>query len=442
MAKQQRLDFLVHPGRALTGTLRVPGDKSISHRALMLGAIAEGETLVQGFLDSEDIRSTMKALRMMGVEIESTDATSLHIRGVGLHGLQAAREPLDLGNSGTSVRLFAGLLCGQSFDTELRGDDSLMQRPMKRIVEPLAMMGADITCSASGTLPIIIGANPGLTAISYEMPVASAQLKSALLLAGLYASGKTCVSEPALTRDHSERMLRQLGCEVETRDGRVCLNSVHLQGQEIVVPGDISSAAFFMVAACIMPGSDIVLENVGINPTRHAIIEILRLMDAKIEVEEQSDTVGEPVANIRVRHSELKGIEIPQALVAIAIDEMPVLMVAAACARGETHLSGAGELRVKESDRIRASCAGLSELGIEVRELEDGMIVRGGKFQGGVVDSFTDHRIAMAFSVAALRAEGPVTIQDCENVNTSFPGFEQCFMKLGLSLERRGTQDD
>ena len=401
----------------------------------MLGAIAEGETLVHGFLDSEDIRATMKALRKMGVEIESIAENRLRIRGVGLHGLRAADGPLDLGNSGTSVRLFAGLLSGQSFDSQLRGDDSLMKRPMQRIVEPLAMMGADITCSEKGTLPILIGANRGLTAISYKMPVASAQLKSALLFAGLYATGKTCVSEPALTRDHSERMLSQFGCELETRNGQICLNSVRLVGQEIVVPGDISSAAFFMVAACILPGSNLVLENVGINPTRHAIIEILRLMGAKIDVEEQSSDAGEPMANIRVRYNELRGINIPERLVAIAIDEMPVLMVAAACASGETHLSGAGELRVKESDRIRAMCTGLLSLGVEVKEQADGMIVTGSELKGGEVNSHTDHRIAMSFSVAALRATGSVRIRDCENVNTSFPGFEQCFRKLGLNIE-------
>ena len=441
MASQQRLDFHVQPGSALTGNLSVPGDKSISHRALMLGAIAEGQTLVDGFLDSEDIRATMKALRMMGVEIELLGDSRLCIQGAGLHGLQAAGKPLDLGNSGTSVRLFAGLLSGQSFGSELRGDSSLMKRPMQRIVEPLALMGADIKCSETGTLPIHIGVNPGLKAITYDMPVASAQLKSALLFAGLYATGKTCVHEPALTRDHSERMLRQFGCDVKTEGKQICLNSACLQGQEIVVPGDISSAAFFLVAASIVPGSDIVLENVGINPTRHAIIEILQLMGAKIELIEQSGGEGEPVANIRVRYSKLKAINIPQRLVAIAIDEMPVLMVAAACASGETQLSGAEELRVKESDRIQATCDGLSSLGIEVRELPDGMLVTGGKFKAGVVNSYTDHRIAMAFSVAALVAEGPVTIQDCENVNTSFPGFEDCFSELGQSLQRVSAED-
>ncbi|NKB36690.1 MAG: 3-phosphoshikimate 1-carboxyvinyltransferase [Gammaproteobacteria bacterium] len=434
MNSVETVNFEVRPGSVLQGELRVPGDKSISHRALMLGAIAEGTTTVQGFLDSEDIKATMAALRMMGVNIEEQDNNNLRIEGVGLHGLHAPGRPLDLGNSGTSVRLFAGLLSGQQFATELLGDQSLMQRPMRRIVEPLQQMGAQISCSEHGTLPIKIVPTKNLSAIRYVLPVASAQLKSALLLAGLYADGKTCVHEPSVTRDHSERMLSQFGCTLETENGEICLQANTLTGQDIIVPGDISSAAFFIVAASIIPGSNLLLKGVGLNPSRDAIIEILLSMGADIEIDSLKADSGEPVADLRVRHSKLVGITIPEHLVPIAIDEMPVLMIAAACAEGETRLSGAAELRVKESDRIKAMCEGLNVLGIEVEEKADGMTVRGGEFASGTVYSHEDHRIAMAFSIAALAASGPVVINDCANVDTSFPSFQQCFTDLGMSM--------
>ena len=440
MIDNKRVDFTVHPGSALTGSLRVPGDKSISHRALMLGAIAEGESRIEGFLDSEDTNATMNALREMGVKIHRGEDRVMCINGVGMNGLSSPHEALNLGNSGTSVRLFAGLLSGQAFDSELLGDDSLMQRPMRRITEPLQKMGAAIRCSDAGTLPIHITGKKKLRGMTYVMPVASAQLKSAILLAGLYAQGKTCVVEPTVTRDHSERMLSQFGCPMEKNDNQICLTARPLRAQSIIVPGDISSAAFFMVAASIVPGSNLLLEDVGINPTRHAVIEILQSMGAEINIEDERIVSGEPVANLRVRHSGLKGVEIPAHLVPIAIDEHPVLMVAAAYADGETLLTGAAELRVKESDRIMAMCEGLKTLGVVVEEFEDGMRVKGGEVKGGTVDSFTDHRIAMSLSVAALAASAPITILDCANVNTSFPGFEDCFSGLGLTIAVTGEK--
>jgi 3-phosphoshikimate 1-carboxyvinyltransferase len=438
MTDNKGVDFTVSAGEPLRGGLRVPGDKSISHRALMLGAIAEGRTQIEGFLDSEDTNATMNALRLMGVEIERTDNNVISIEGVGLHGLTAPAEPLNLGNSGTSVRLFAGLLAGQAFDSQLLGDVSLMQRPMQRITDPLQQMGANICCTEAGTLPIRITGNASLKGMTYTMPVASAQLKSAILLAGLYASGKTCVREPAVTRDHSERMLAQFACVIEKDDKQICISPQPLRAQDISVPADISSAAFFMIAASIVPGSDLLLENVGTNPTRRAVIEILQLMGADITLEDEKDLSGEPVANIRVRHSQLNGIEIPTPLVPIAIDEFPVLMVAAAYADGETRLSQAAELRVKESDRIKAMCEGLKTIGIDVEEHQDGMCVRGGIVNGGRVDSYTDHRIAMAFSVAALAASAAITIKDCANVDTSFPGFVDSFRSLRLPIAITG----
>ena len=435
MKDNKRIDFNVGAGTALRGRLRVPGDKSISHRALMLAAIAEGRSTIRGFLDGEDTIATMNALRLMGVEIEHTDKTLVIIDGVGLHGLSASTQPFNLGNSGTSVRLFAGLLAGQAFDSELIGDASLMQRPMKRITDPLQQMGATISCTDLGTLPIRIRGNAQLKGISYTMPVASAQLKSAILLAGLYASGRTCVSEPAVTRDHSERMLKQFGCTLEKSATGICISAQRLLAQDISVPGDISSAAFFMVAASIVPGSDLMLENVGVNPTRHAVIEILRQMGADIEFKDATELSGEPVANIRVRHSQLHGIEIPTGLVPVAIDEFPIIMIAAAYAKGDTVLRQAQELRLKESDRITAMCEGLISIGIEVEERQDGMRVCGGTVSGGEVESYSDHRIAMAFAVAALAASDEIIVRDCANVNTSFPGFTSSFKSLNLPIE-------
>lgn len=427
--------FTARPGGRMQGDIRVPGDKSISHRSVMLGSLAEGVTEVSGFLEAEDCLATMAAFRAMGVEIEGPEDGRLRIHGVGLHGLKPPAAALDLGNSGTSMRLLSGLLAGQAFDATLTGDASLVRRPMRRVTEPLRAMGARIDTTEAGTAPLHIAGGTRLKGIDYAMPVASAQVKSCLLLAGLYAEGKTCVTEPAPTRDHTERMLAGFGYPVARDGNRVCLQSGgKLSATRIDVPADISSAAFFMVGAAISPGSDVLLRHVGINPTRTGVIEILREMGADIEILDPREVGGEPVADIRIRHRELRGIRIPEHTVPLAIDEFPALFVAAACARGETVLTGAEELRVKESDRIQVMADGLVALGIDARPTPDGMIVQGGRLRGGAVDSRGDHRIAMSFSIAALRASGPIEIHDCANVSTSFPNFVALARTLGLDI--------
>ncbi len=439
MHQQKRIDYLARPVRSLSGRIRVPGDKSVSHRAIIFGAIAEGETRVTGFLDSADTIATADVFREMGVRIDRSD-DQLTVHGVGLHGLQSPTRPLYFGNSGTSVRLLSGLLSGQTFDTELIGDESLMTRPMRRVVLPLREMGADLECTEKGTLPLHIRGGQQLRGIHYTMPVASAQLKSCLLLAGLYAQGNTTIIEPAVTRDHTERMLPGFGCHI-TRSGKsVTLQPGRLTATRVSVPGDISSAAFFLVAASICPGSDIVLDNIGINPTRHAVIEILQMMGADIQVEAAESVDGtEPTATIRVKHRPLHGIEIPSHLVPIAIDEIPAILIAAAYARGETVLRDAAELRVKESDRIEAMADGLKRLGIAAVTTPDGMIVTGGSMHGGEINSYGDHRIAMAFSVASTVSSGPVRVLDCINVNTSFPGFVETACSVGLDIRIEQT---
>ncbi len=401
----------------------------------MLGAIAEGTTCVSGFLDGADCMATLEAFRGMGVHIEGPDAGRVAIHGVGLRGLQKPDGPIDLGNSGTAIRLMSGLLAGQVFDSVLVGDASLTQRPMRRVTEPLALMGARIDTSDSGTPPLLIRGRLPLHGIEYRMPVASAQVKSCLLLAGLYARGRTTVVQPAPARDHTERMLGAFGWRVR-REGLV----VSLEGEgrllatDIEVPADISSAAFFLVGACIAPGSDLILEHVGMNATRLGVIEILRLMGARIEVLTNEDTGGEPVADLRVRSSALHGIRVPERLVPLAIDEFPALFVAAACAEGETIVTGAAELRVKESDRIQSMADGLARLGIDARPTPDGIVIRGGTISGGEVDSHGDHRIAMSFAMAGLRAAEAIRIIDCSNVDTSFPGFVDLARGCGLRL--------
>ncbi len=431
-----RIDYVVAPGGVLQGRVRVPGDKSVSHRAVMLGSIAEGTTQVKGFLEAEDALATLAAFRQMGVVVQGPIEGRLIIHGVGRHGLKAPSEPLYLGNSGTSMRLLCGLLCGQPFDSVLTGDASLSRRPMRRVTEPLQQMGANIETTPQGTAPVRIFGGQKLSGIYYQMPLASAQVKSALLLAGLYADGETCVVEPTATRDHTERMLAGFGYAVRREGRRVCLRGGgKLVGCDLDVPADISSAAFFLVGASIAPGSEIILEHVGINPTRTGVIDILRLMGAEIEVLNPRQVGGEPVADLKVSSSSLKGIRIPEELVPLAIDEFPVLLVAAACAEGETVLTGAGELRVKESDRIQVMADGLQALGIDAQPTSDGMIVRGGQIGSGRVHSHGDHRIAMAFAIAALKAQGQIEIEDCANVNTSFPGFAGLARQLGLEVE-------
>ena len=428
--------FHAQSGGSVTGRLRVPGDKSISHRSIMLGALAEGETRVSGFLQGDDCIATLEAFRALGVSIEGPDQGTVIIQGVGLEGLKPPRGPLNLGNSGTSMRLLSGLFAGQSFDVALFGDASLNRRPMRRVTDPLTKMGARIESNEEGTPPLRIQGGQNLHGIQYEMPVASAQVKSAVLLAGLYAEGETCVTEPAPTRDHTERMLRGFGVSVSRSDATVCLaGGSHLVATDIDVPADISSATFFLVAASIAPGSDLVLEHVGVNPTRTGAIDILRLMGADITLVNEREVGGEPVADIHVRAADLKGIDIPESLVPLAIDEFPVLFIAAACAKGQTRLTGAEELRVKESDRIQVMADGLKTCGIEAKPQPDGIIIQGGSLGGGSVDSQGDHRIAMAFTVAALRSASAIEIKDCDNVNTSFPGFVAACGNVGMTVE-------
>jgi 3-phosphoshikimate 1-carboxyvinyltransferase len=437
MSAPHNIIFKAIPGGQLRGSIRVAGDKSISHRSIMLGALAEGVTRVSGFLEGEDCLATLGAFRAMGVRIDGPEQGRVTIYGVGLHGLQAPAAALYLGNSGTSMRLLAGLMAGQAFDVVMSGDVSLTRRPMKRVTEPLARMGAQIEASPSGTPPLKISGGQVLRGIDYAMPVASAQVKSSLLLAGLYADGKTCVTEPAPTRDHTERMLSGFGYTVERSGNRVCLEGGgDLHAATIDVPADISSAAFFMVGASIAAGSDLLLQHVGVNPTRIGVINILREMGADIELLNRREVGGEPVADIRVRSAPLRGIRIPEDQVPLAIDEFPALFIAAACAEGETVLTGAEELRVKESDRIQVMADGLAALGIVANPTPDGIIIRGGRLGGGRIDSHGDHRIAMAFAMGALRADSEITIEDCANVATSFPNFLALAREVGLTISQ------
>jgi len=434
------MHFVIEPGGALTGELRVPGDKSISHRAIMLGALATGTTRISGFLEGEDALATVAAFRAMGVDIEGPADGGVVVHGVGLHGLRAPAAPLDLGNAGTGMRLLCGLLAGQSFDVELTGDASLRGRPMGRVIEPLTAMGAAIRAADGARPPLKISGGKALRGIHYDLPVASAQVKSCVLLAGLYSAGTTSVTEPAPTRDHTERMLAGFGYDVRVDGNTVALDGGgELRACDIEVPADISSAAFFLVGASIAPGSDLLLTHVGVNPTRTGVLDILRLMGADISLRNAREVGGEPVADIHVRHAPLHGIDIPPSLVPLAIDEFPALLVAAACAEGTTRLTGAAELRVKESDRIAAMAEGLSVLEVHNDVLEDGIVIRGGAMGGGEIRTFGDHRIAMAFAVAALRAGDTVRVLDCDHVATSFPGFDRLAAGAGLRLTTRSA---
>jgi 3-phosphoshikimate 1-carboxyvinyltransferase len=423
------------PGGSVSGRVRVPGDKSISHRALMLGAVASGTTEVIGFLEGEDCLATLRAVEQLGVAVERRAPGAVAVHGVGLHGLRAPRGILDMGNAGTAMRLFMGLLAGQPFDAELVGDASLMRRPMERAAAPLRAMGAVIE-TQGGRPPVRIRGGQALSGIRYDMPVASAQVKSATLLAGLYASGETHVVEPAVTRDHTERMLQSFGVEVAARGGIVTVvPPARLAAAQVEVPGDFSSAAFFIVAACIGARAPFTIEGVGVNPTRTGLLEILALMGADLRLVNHRNAGAEPVADIEVRPSPLVGIRVPERLVPLAIDEFPVFFIAAACARGETLVTGAEELRVKESDRIAAMARGLEAVGVLHEVLPDGLRIEGGTIGGGVVDSRGDHRVAMAFAIASLQASAPIQILDVANVATSFPGFPALARATGLSLE-------
>ena len=427
--------FAVSPGPVQSATVAVPGDKSISHRALMLGSIAEGATRITGFLNGEDCLSTLAAMRSMAVKIEHVGATSVIVNGVGMRGLRPPNSALDMGNSGTAMRLMAGLLAGQAFDTRLVGDASLTGRPMGRVIKPLEQMGAHID-SSDECPPLSIHGTPDLRGIDYELPVASAQVKSAVLLAGLFAEGQTSVTEPAVTRDHTERMLMSMGADVHIAGNRITVHGGQsLRSCDIKVPGDLSSAAFIILAALLSEGADVIIESVGVNPTRTGVIDVLTSMQADISVQNERLLAQEPVADIRVRSSDLIGCDVDPALVSLAIDEFPGLFVAAAAANGKTTFTGIGELRVKESDRIAAMANGLQGLGIRVDESPDGAVVHGGTMSGGSVDSFGDHRIAMALAVAACASTGPVEVRNVDAVDTSFPGFAPLLQSIGIPIE-------
>ncbi|WP_133501865.1 3-phosphoshikimate 1-carboxyvinyltransferase [Cognatilysobacter terrigena] len=429
------LDWIASAGAPLRGRVRVPGDKSISHRAVMFAAIAEGTSRVTGFLEGEDTRATARVFAQLGVRIDAPAASERIVHGVGLDGLRGSTEPLDCGNAGTGMRLLAGLLAGQRFDSVLVGDESLSKRPMRRVTEPLSRMGARID-THDGLPPLRIHGSAPLQGIDYASPVASAQVKSAVLLAGLYADGSTRVVEPHPTRDYTERMLHAFGAHIDFAPGEAVITGrPTLRATDVDVPADFSSAAFFIVAATIVPGSDLLIEAVGMNPRRTGLLDALRLMGADITVESPREQGGEPVADLRVRAARLRGIEVPAALVPDMIDEFPALFAAAACAEGATTVSGAAELRVKESDRIAAMAAGLRTLGIAVGERPDGAVIEGGNARGGDVDSHGDHRIAMSLAVLAQRASGDVRIRDVANVATSFPGFIELAGDAGLRIE-------
>ncbi len=429
------MDFRVTPSRLHDATITVPGDKSISHRALMLGSIAEGRTDVSGFLSGEDCLATAAAMRALGVTIEQPDATSLLIQGVGRDGLQAPDQDIDLGNSGTAMRLLAGLLAGQRFSCTLTGDESLTGRPMGRIIKPLTLMGAAIESDCDGTPPLQLSGGLKLHAIDYDLPIASAQVKSALLLAGLYAEGRTSVTEPAVTRDHTERMLASMGADLSVENGTVSIvGGQDLRGCTVEVPGDLSSATFIILATLLSQDADILIENVGINPTRTGVIDILKGMGANLALENRRSLGQEPVADLRVRASQLHGGPVDPALVPLAIDEFPALFVAAAAAKGKTSFSGLEELRVKESDRISAMADGLRRLGIQVEETPDGAAVHGGRFTGGEVESYHDHRVAMSLAIAGTIADGEVLVRGVDNVDTSFPGFMDLMNSLGAHI--------
>ncbi|MEZ5465945.1 MAG: 3-phosphoshikimate 1-carboxyvinyltransferase [Lysobacteraceae bacterium] len=433
------IHWMAEAGAAVRGELRVPGDKSVSHRAIMLGALADGLSEVDGFLEGEDTRATARAFAAMGVRIEAPSDGKRIIHGVGLRGLKVPDAPIDCGNAGTGMRLLAGLLAGQAFDSELVGDASLSRRPMRRVTEPLARMGARIHTADGGVPPLRIHGNNALQGIEFNTPVASAQVKSAVLLAGLYADGETTVREPHPTRDYTERMLAAMGWPIEFSPGFARIQGgARLRPAVIQVPADFSSAAFFVVAATLVPGSDLLLRGVGLNPRRTGLLAALQLMGADVTTLNAREEGGEPVADLRVRHASLRGVDVPPQLVPDMIDEFPILFVAAALAEGVTRIRGAAELRVKESDRIAMMAAGLRTLGVHTEETPDGADIvgvgSGGALRGGEVDSGGDHRIAMSFVVAAQLASEPVRIRDCANVATSFPGFLDLAAEAGLSV--------
>lgn len=436
------MKFIVKPGGCLQGELVVPGDKSISHRAAIIASISEGTTEISNFLQAEDCLHTLNVFKQMGVSILSRDEKII-IEGVGLDGLQASSRPLYFGNSGTGFRLVSGLLCGQRFSSILQGDDSLNKRPMQRIVGPLRQMGACIVGEGvdhgETFPPLRISSVRGLTAIEYEMEIASAQVKSSILLAGLYAEKPTTIIEPRRARDHTEKMLKQFGATLETRANRITLFPSTLKACNVQVPNDISSAAFFIAGAAMHPGSHIVLKQVGVNATRTGIISILKKMGAEITVKNYQDGV-EPTADIEVKGKRLTGITLKKEFIVEAIDEFPVLFVAASSAQGVTLFKGLHELRVKESDRIFSMSEGLKKLGVKLDVLKDGLLIHGSQIKGGEVDSFGDHRVAMAFSMAGLIAKETIVVHDCNPIKTSFPQFGYLANSLGLLIEENSFE--
>ncbi|WP_394173136.1 3-phosphoshikimate 1-carboxyvinyltransferase [Thalassotalea litorea] len=430
------LIFNAKPAGPVNGDITIPGDKSVSHRSIMFASLAEGTSHIRGFLPGQDCLATMNAFKAMGVDIQGPDKdNNVVVHGVGMHGLKAPKQAMDVGNSGTSIRLLSGILAGQAFASEMIGDESLNKRPMMRVVNPLQQMGANISATDDGTPPLKVAGNSQLTAIDYPLPMASAQVKSCVLLAGMYAQGTTVVTEPGITRDHTERMLNAFGYPVNVDGNKVSIEGGgKLTACDITVPGDISSATFFIIAGLIAKQGTLTLRNVGMNPTRIGVLNIVRKMGANIEVVNARKAGDEPVADLIVHASELKGCDIDDADVPLAIDEFPAIFIAAACAKGVTRLRNAEELRVKESDRIQAMADGLEILGIECTVYEDGIDITGGKLTTGTVDSQHDHRIAMAFAISSLRSSGTIRILDCDNVATSFPVFVELANEVGLNI--------
>ncbi|HEL7751724.1 TPA: 3-phosphoshikimate 1-carboxyvinyltransferase [Stenotrophomonas maltophilia] len=428
--------WIARKGQPLQGSLTIPGDKSVSHRSVMFAALADGTSHIEGFLEGEDTRATARIFSQLGVRIETPSPSQRIVHGVGIDGLKAPDAPLDCGNAGTGMRLLAGLLAGQPFDCTLIGDESLSGRPMRRVTGPLSQMGAKIDTQDDGTPPLHVHGGQSLHGIDFASPVASAQIKSAVLLAGLYAQGETSVVEPHPTRDYTERMLSAFGVEIEFSPGKARLRGgQRLRATDIVVPADFSSAAFYLVAASIIPGSELRLKQVGLNPRRTGLLHALRLMGADITEENPAEQGGEPVADLVVRYAPLKGARIPEELVPDMIDEFPALFVAAAAAEGQTVVSGAAELRVKESDRLAAMATGLRTLGMQVDETEDGATLHGGvRLGSGTIESHGDHRIAMAFAIAGQISDGEVRINDIANVATSFPDFDGLARGAGFNL--------
>lgn len=428
----------------LQGRIAIPGDKSISHRALMLSALAIGESRVTGLLEGHDVLATAAAMRAMGATIERQNDGEWRIHGVGVGGLLQPREALDMGNSGTSTRLLMGLVASHPITATFVGDASLSGRPMGRVIDPLSQMGADISASPGGRLPLMIRGLAPAIPLSYRLPMASAQVKSAVLLAGLNTPGTTEVVEPVPTRDHSERMLAGFGAKLTVETDGEGTRHIRIRGeaelrpQTITVPGDPSSAAFFIVAALVVPGSDVTIANVGLNPTRAGLVEVLRAMGGDIELQNAREVGGEPVADLRVRHSNLKGIDVTSAVAPSMIDEFPILFVAAALAEGRTVTTGLDELRVKESDRLAVMATGLKAIGTRVEESEDGLVIEGTGGDplpgGATIAGHLDHRICMSFAVAGLVSRAPVTIDDIAPVATSFPNFEALLGQLQRGL--------